>query len=236
MITRIVAGVDGARRARGVVVVVDVMRAFTTAAYAFVAGLVEIDLVATAEEALSLPGFRMGEVGGRLIPGFDHNNSPSQLVGRRLSGRRGVMRTGSGTRCVVEASGATEIWLGSLVVASATARALVDRREVTFVVSGAAAEGEEDVACAELMAARLQGAPHSREAVVAAVRASRAAARHRCGDPDFPVEDVECAVAIDAFDFAMRAERRDDRWTARPVFGGDRAGSCDSMAKRHSML
>jgi 2-phosphosulfolactate phosphatase len=199
------------------VVVIDVMRAFTTAAYAFGAGLLEIDLVATVEDAFSLPGFRMGEVGGRLIPGFDHNNSPSQLIGRELVGQRGVLRTGSGTRCVAEATGATEIWLGSLVVASATVRALASRSEVTLVVSGAPAEGEEDRACAELMAAWLQGASLSREWVEATVRTSRAAARHRAGDRDFPPEDVDCAVAIDAFDFAMKAVRHSDRWIARRV-------------------
>lgn len=67
MITRIVLGADGARAATGVV---DVMRAFTTAAYAFGAGIGELELVSTVEEALASPGFRMGEVGGRLIPGF----------------------------------------------------------------------------------------------------------------------------------------------------------------------
>jgi 2-phosphosulfolactate phosphatase len=130
MVIRIVEGVEGARQATGVVVVIDVMRAFTTAAYAFAAGIDEIDLVATVEEALTIPGFRMGEVGGRLIPGFDHNNSPSGLRGRRLSGRA-VLRTGSGSLCVAEATQATEVWLGSLVVASATTRALADRNEVT---------------------------------------------------------------------------------------------------------
>src|SRR5688572_11367609 len=151
MVIRIVEGVDGARHATGVVVVIDVMRAFTTAAYAFAAGIGEIALVATVEEALTIPGFRMGEVGGRLIPGFDHNNSPSQLLGRRLAGRA-VLRTGSGSRCVSEAANATEIWLGSLVVASATARALANQHEVTLVASGSPHEGEEDVACAELIA------------------------------------------------------------------------------------
>ena len=96
MIIRIVEGVEGARQATGVVVVIDVMCAFTTAAYAFAAGIDEIDLVATVEEALTIPGFQVGEVGGQVIPGFDHNNSPSQLRGRRLSGRA-VMRTGSGS-------------------------------------------------------------------------------------------------------------------------------------------
>src|SRR6185369_13813504 len=80
---RIVKGLAGAREADGVVVVIDVMRAFTTAAYAFDAGLTEIELVSTAEQAFAVEGFRMGEIGGRLIPGFDHNNSPSRLRGRR---------------------------------------------------------------------------------------------------------------------------------------------------------
>jgi len=217
VITRIVLGADGARAATGVVVVIDVMRAFTTAAYAFGAGIGEIELVATVDEALASPGFRMGEVGGRLIPGFDHDNSPSRLAGRRLDGRA-VMRTGSGTRCVVEARHASEIWLGSLVVASATIRALADRTEVTFVASGSPHEGEEDVACAEWMAASLRRVACSRESVVAAVVGSRAAARHQSGDVDFPPQDVDCAVAIDAFPFAMKAEREGDRWVARPYF------------------
>ena len=141
MAVRIVKGIDGARRASGVVVVIDVLRAFTTAAYAFRAGLTEIELVSTVGEAFAVSGFRMGEVGGRLIPGFDHNNSPSRLVGHQLAGR-GVLRTGSGTQCVVAATGASEVWLGSLVVASATARALQDRHQVTLIASGPPHEGE----------------------------------------------------------------------------------------------
>jgi len=156
VITRIVKGIDGAAAATGAVVVIDVLRAFTTAAYAFSAGITEIELVATSEEALAAPGFRMGEIGGRLIPGFDHNNSPSQLIGRRLGGRA-VLRTGSGTRCVVAATKASEVWLGSLVVASATALALAGQDEVTLVASGSPHEGEEDIACAEWIAALLQG-------------------------------------------------------------------------------
>jgi hypothetical protein len=101
---------------------------------------------------------------------------------------------------------------------SATIRALSDRSEVTFVASGAPHEGEEDVACAELMAASLRRVAYSRESVIAAVVGSRAAAKHQIGDVDFPVEDIECAVAIDAFDFAMKAERERDRWIARPCF------------------
>jgi 2-phosphosulfolactate phosphatase len=215
VITRIVKGIDGASAATGIVVVIDVLRAFTTAAYAFGAGIDEIELVATSEQAFAASGFRMGEIGGRLIPGFDHNNSPSRLIGRRLGGRA-VLRTGSGTQCVVAAAKAREVWLGSLVVASATARALAGRDEVTLVASGSPGEGEEDIACAEWIAALLQGAHLSKAALVEAVTSSRAAAKHRSDDADFPVEDVDCAVAIDAFEFAMKVERQRGRLIARP--------------------
>jgi 2-phosphosulfolactate phosphatase len=213
---KVVKGIDGARLAKGVVVVIDVLRAFTTAAYAFNAGITEIELVSTAEEAFAIPGFRMGEIGGRLIPGFDHNNSPSRLLGRQLAGR-GVLRTGSGTQCVAAASRASEVWLGSLVVASATARALSRRHTVTLVASGSPDEGEEDLACADLLGSLLEGRPFQKDTAVGAVRASRAAAKHRPDDADFPAGDIDCAVAIDAFTFAMKVDRRAGRAIARAV-------------------
>jgi len=73
-----------AAQARGVVIVIDVIRAFTVAGYAFEGGARGLWLVRQVEEALALrerePGALLaGEVDGRLIPGFDHNNSPSSF-------------------------------------------------------------------------------------------------------------------------------------------------------------
>lgn len=215
---RVLEGLAGAQAASGHVVVIDVLRAFTTAAYAFAAGIEEIEVVATVEKALARPGFRMGEVGGRLIPGFDHNNSPSQLIGRKLSGRA-VLRTGAGAQCAVAAAPrASSLWLASLVVASATVRAIRGLGEVTFVLSGYPEEGEEDRACSTLMEALLRGEPPAREEAARAVRASRAAAKHRAGDADRPIEDLDCATAVDQFDFAMKAEFREGRLVATRVY------------------
>jgi 2-phosphosulfolactate phosphatase len=216
---RTVLGWRNAGEATGHVVVVDVLRAFTTAAYAFAAGIEEIELVATPEEALARPGFRMGEVGGRLIPGFDHNNSPSGLVGRGLSGRA-VQRTSAGTQGVVFATHAKSLWLGSLVVAGATARALAGVDEVTFVATGAHdGRGAEDVAAADYIAGLLRGQAPPREAIMTRVAISRDADFHAGNDPDLPAADIPCCTAIDAFDFAMRVERRDGRLLARPWRG-----------------
>jgi 2-phosphosulfolactate phosphatase len=216
---RTVLGWRNAGEATGHVVVIDVLRAFTTAAYAFAAGIEEIELVATPEEALARPGFRMGEVGGRLISGFDHNNSPSGLVGRRLSGRA-VQRTSAGTQGVVGAMRAESLWLGSLVVAGATARALAGVDEVTFVATGAhEGRGDEDVAAADYIAGLLRGQAPPREAIMKRVAVSRDAEFHAGNDPDLPAADIPCCAAIDAFDFAMRVERTDQRLLAHPWRG-----------------
>jgi hypothetical protein len=54
-----------------------------------------------------------------------------------------------------------------------------------------------------------------RKETIEAVRASRAARLHRAGDPDRPLEDLDCATAIDRFDFAMKVERHEERLVAR---------------------
>ena len=66
---------------RGAVVAVDVIRAFTTAAYAFAAGAREIFLVDSVDQALALKRenprmVAMGEDRGRRPDGFDLSNSP----------------------------------------------------------------------------------------------------------------------------------------------------------------
>src|SRR5512132_1216103 len=92
--------------ARGMVVVIDVIRAFTNAAFAFSRGAKEIYPVSTVEEALQFKTIvpevlACGEVGGFPPGGFDFGNSPTQTNTLDLSGRVIVQRTGAGTQGVV---------------------------------------------------------------------------------------------------------------------------------------
>ncbi len=100
------------------------IRAFTTAAYAFSAGAAEIYLVGTVDEALAFkaahPGaLAMGEERGLRPDGFDFPNSPAMVREADLDGRTLVQRTSAGTQGVVRAVDATRLWAASLVVASA---------------------------------------------------------------------------------------------------------------------
>ena len=87
----------------GVVVAVDVLRAFTTAAYAFAGGASAIWLAGAVDEALALreeigADVVMGEEHGRRPPGFDLSNSPVAVSRADLVGRVIVQRTSAGTR------------------------------------------------------------------------------------------------------------------------------------------
>jgi len=97
---------DTCSSAIGTVVVIDVLRAFSTAAYAFTAGVETITLVSTVKEALERKKKNpqlvlMGELDGLPIPAFDFGNSPPQFDGLDFAGRHMVQRTTSGTQGVV---------------------------------------------------------------------------------------------------------------------------------------
>jgi len=103
----------------GTVVAIDVVRAFTTAAYAFDAGAVEIWLVAGVQEAIDLaatmPGaLIMGEDHGARPDGFDFSNSPVAVSRADLHGRSIVQRTSAGTAGVVAAVDAERLFASSL--------------------------------------------------------------------------------------------------------------------------
>lgn len=218
MIVRRLQGLVGAKDATGAAVIIDVFRAFTTAAYAIAAGAREIVLVDDHEQALALKAadptlFLTGEIGGRPIPGFDLGNSPSQIEGLDLAGRRVVQRTSAGTQGVVAAAGASEIVLGSLVIAGATARYLQGRELVSLVATDTGRTGDscEDEVCA----AYLEGLLLDGRATDPVVRLME----HPEGWPEwFPRRDAELACIVDRFTFALPVERENGLLVARPVF------------------
>jgi 2-phosphosulfolactate phosphatase len=211
----------------GTVVAIDVLRAFTTAAYAFAAGASAIWLAGEVDEALALRdelggAVVMGEDHGRRPPGFDLSNSPVAVSHADLAGRVVVQRTSAGTRGVIAATAATRLFAASLVCASATAAAV--RRAglgaPTYVITGRFAdadEAEDDVVTARCIERVRLGLPLDAEATARAVASSPEAARTLAvGEGDFDPDDIAYATAVDRFDFAMEVERVDGRPVMRP--------------------
>ncbi len=220
MNVRVTRFLDGAREATGHAVIVDVFRAFTTAAFCVAAGAREIVLVADHEQALALKRddpslFLTGEIGGRPIAGFDVGNSPSAIEHLDLTGRRVVQRTSAGTQGVFAATAAREVVLGSFVIAQATVdhlRRVAD--DVTIVAMGhnATLEADEDAQCASYLEALLLGERPTPPRVF--LEGDHSAE----GWPAwFPRRDAELACQVDRFDFALPVARERGLLVARPL-------------------
>jgi 2-phosphosulfolactate phosphatase len=215
---------DGAQPG-GAVVVIDVLRAFTFEAWAFERGTARILAVDDADCALRVargltpPALAAGERGGRPLEGFDLGNSPLALADHDVTGRTLVHRTSAGTQGLARTAGSELVLAASLVTASATARYLLeaDVDEVTFVVTGRSLgrDGDEDLVCAELIAALLTGdgdgdgvgdGPDP-AALLARVARSDAGRMFAPEGPDWaPPEDLRLACEVDRFGFALVAE------------------------------
>lgn len=227
-------GLDGCAGVTGVVVVIDVLRAFTSAAYALDAGAREIVLVGETAEAFALqaqtPGaLLMGEINGAPIPGFDFGNSPApylitDLRGADGMGRRLIQRTTHGTQGVVRSTGAETILAASFVVAAATVAHLrrLNPARVTFVVTGwegdlagdgtppQGAWGDEDAACADYLTALLQGEQPDPQPYLDRVwNAPTAALFRNPARSEYPVTDLDLCTALDRFAFALPVTRQD---------------------------
>lgn len=200
--------------ATGIVLVIDVLRAFSTAAYAFSRGAKEIRLVSTVEEALELksqlPNAKaMGEVGGLPPAGFDFGNSPTRILEHDLTGITLIQRTGAGTQGAVRSVHAEVMFATSFVVAQATMDQVLrlHPEEVTFVVTGGT-DNAEDLACAEFLEKQLTGQAIDADNLIRRVVQSRDASQHMNDHPQFPRSDLDFCTRINAFDFAMPIERK----------------------------
>jgi 2-phosphosulfolactate phosphatase len=212
----------------GAVVVIDVLRSFTTIAYAFARGareVVPVDSVEAARELRSRDprALAIGAVGGGApAAGLDMGNSPSQVATLDLRGRRIIQYTAGGTRGLVACDHAVVLLAGSLVCAGATARylRLLEPPSVTLVVTGVwkDRDGDEDHACADLIEALLRGDDPPRARYAARLRNSDFGRRFAAGiDPHLPPADLDCAAAVDCFGFAMPMNRLQDGLLIRPV-------------------
>ena len=216
---------EGARQASGAVAIIDVFRAFTTAAVALANGASKIVMVGTVEEAFALRDSRvgqicMGEVRGRPPEGFDFGNSPFEVSGVDLRGKTIIQRTSAGTQGIVAAAGADRLYAASLVTAKATARALAagGSERVSLVAMGDSGvdRTDEDELCALHLRNLLEGRPGDPDAVRRLILAGGEIARFN--DPTRPhlhAEDVDIALAVDRYDFAIRVRTEDGRPVGR---------------------
>ncbi|WP_030268068.1 2-phosphosulfolactate phosphatase [Streptomyces sp. NRRL B-24484] len=204
-----------------VAVVIDVMRAYTVAAWAFDRGAEKIVLAGSLDDALALKARHPEWAAlkdGPPAPGFDLVNSPGLLRSADLRGRTVVQKTTAGTVGALAVKDASLVLCAGFVVAEATAGLLRTRgdEDVTFVVTGEDGRADEDLACAEYIARRATGTATDPAGFLGRAAASRAAEELAQGvregaHPD----DVALCLELDRFPFAMVATQDDSLMVLR---------------------
>ena len=187
-------------------------------------------MVSTIEEALALRAagagqICMGEVEGRAPEGFDLGNSPFEASRMDFAGKTLIQRTSAGTQGITVAARSERLYAASLVIATATARAMStgNPERISLVAMGknAVARTDEDELCALHLRNLLEGRPGDGAAVRQLILAGGEAGRFR--DPSRPwlhPEDLDIALDIDRYDFAIRVMWED----GRPVGRMERTG------------
>lgn len=205
---------EGARKAIGTTVVIDVFRAFSTACYLFAAGAERIIPVERIEEALTIKGqipdaILLGERNEKKVEGFDFGNSPTHLASHDFSGKTIIMTTSSGTKGLMNATGAEEILTGSFVNAGAIVRHLQTQNPACVSLVCMGYEGkrptQEDTFLAEYIRAKLLSQPTDFQSMKEILRTGDGA---RLLDPAnstwSPASDFDLCLDLDRFDFILK--------------------------------
>jgi len=217
MNVRILQLLEGAARARGLTVVIDVFRAYSLEAYLLHRGAERIIPLADAEEAYRLKAAHpemllAGERGGAVLPGFDFGNSPSDVEKFDFCGKTAVHTTSAGTQGVDNAINADEIITGSLCNARAVAEYIRrgNYRQVSLVCMGLGGKKptQEDTLCAEYIKSLLEGTDIDLQNRMYELRYTSGA---KFFDKEkqhiFPEADFHLCCRPDLFSFVLRAEK-----------------------------
>ncbi len=212
----ILQNIEGAKKANGLAVIIDVFRAFSTACYVFAQGAKTIIPVGNIEIAYKLkkenPDFiLMGERDGAIQPGFDFGNSPFEIRNIDFKNKTVVHTTTAGTQGIANASKAEEVITGSFVNAAAIIGYIRSKNpeNVSLVCTGTANETilDEDAGCARYIKNALLGKPKDFGAIVEHLKTA-GFAKHFF-DPKIkshPEGDFHLCIALDRYSFILKAE------------------------------
>ena len=212
--------VEGAQKAKGVAVIIDVFRAFSVGCYLFDAGAVRIIATDSIDKAFQLKmkyknSVLVGEREEKKIHGFDFGNSPTEILTADLSGKTAIHTTTAGTKGIVSAVNADVVITGSFVNAGAIVKYIkaIDPENVTLVPMGyrACVSAEEDLLCAEMIADGLNDHDFISEKRITDLQYTSG---KRFFNPDnlsfSPPSDFFLCTIKDRFNFILKAETRPD--------------------------
>jgi len=214
------------------VVAIDVIRAFSTAAFAFEYGASSITCVASIEQANRLRStgeadLLMGEERGQHIDGFDADNSALSLRRLDLTGARIGQRTSNGTQGLTAAN-ARHLVAGAATTVGAIARYLAvlvtDHGVGSVQIVCTGPRTSEDRHCAEHLASLVLGAspdPTELATNIRDAKAEHAELWRRPRDEDEVgafFADIDRCADVDRHNFVMVGQATAQGVVLRPVY------------------
>lgn len=202
-------GIEGARQAKGITVIIDIFRAATVSAFLLGKNVKEIIPVSTKEEAFEYkrknPSYVLiGEEMGYKIKGFDYGNSPYEISkAKNLREKVIIHRSSMGTQGIVSAKQSEEIIFGSFVSASAIVNYLTNHRNQEASIVALDRPGTEDDVFADYLIGELTNKRRKniKDVVKYLKPLPRASRFFDPKLPEFPKEDFYLCLDIDRFNF-----------------------------------
>jgi 2-phosphosulfolactate phosphatase len=211
---------EGAKKARGITVIIDVFRAFSSACYAFDSGAVRVIATGDVDEAFRLSkvycnSILAGERNEKKIEGFDLGNSPTEIMKCNLQGKTMILTTTAGTNGLMLAKDAGTIITGSLVNAGAVARYIKAQNPdvVSLVAMGYRAHlrADEDILCAQIIKSEIEGIHDSFEKRIGMLKDGSGKRFFNPDNLDFsPPTDFFLCTMLNRFSFVLKGEIRAD--------------------------
>jgi 2-phosphosulfolactate phosphatase len=145
-------------------IVIDVLRAATTIAYALEAGAHAVVPCLEVADALALADkfdpdeiVLGGEREGSAIEGFQLGNSPEEYTSDQVGGKTILFTTTNGTRAMLHARKADNVFIAAFVNAASVVEKLLDRENICILCAGTDGKfSEDDVLLAGMLVDRIQ--------------------------------------------------------------------------------
>ncbi len=211
---------DGAKKAKGLAVIIDVFRAFTVEPYLFARNAKEVYAVGDKDIAYRMKELNpdvilVGERNGITLPGFDYGNSPSRVDRDDFTDKIVYHTTSAGTQGIANSINASEVITGSFANSKAISKYILDSgyEEVSLVCMGLNAEREtaEDTLCAEYIRSLLLGEELDiSDRLMELSKTSGKKFFDPAKEEIFPRADFDYCINANIFDFVIRATKVDE--------------------------
>ena len=206
---------QNASKAKGLAIVIDVLRAFTTACFVMNNGAKRIIPVADINQAYKLkkesPDYiLMGERNGRMPVGFDFGNSPAEIQNVDFANKTVIHATTVGTKGIINTVNADEIITGAFVNSNAVISYIKQRKPkvISLVCTDAKDKENEDVMFAKYIKSYLKGKPLDFKKI------KKHLENHSCAEgflvnpmTSFSKQDFYLSLDLNRFNFVLKVKK-----------------------------